>query len=121
MSFGAQLRSAREAAGLSQQELAEKASIAIDSIQNWEQGRTRPRLPALAKLAQTLGVSLDVLVIDGEGQSEGQRRRGRPRKTNAAPSEPPTDQSAAKRAAKPTRKAASSRAGQKKGRKRKGG
>jgi len=84
MGFGIQLRAARERAGLSQQELADKAGISIDSIQNWEQERTRPRLPALGKLAQTLGVSLDVLIMGGEDKSEGRRGRGRPRKGEAA-------------------------------------
>lgn len=79
MGFGDQLRTARERAGLSQQELADKAGISIDSVQNWEQGRTRPRLPALGQLAQALGVSLDVLVIGGEKPTPA-RPRGRPKK-----------------------------------------
>lgn len=83
MGFGDQLRTARERAGLSQQELAEKAGISVDSIQNWEQGRTRPRLPALGKLAQALGVSLDVLVIGGETK-QPPRPRGRPKKDSTA-------------------------------------
>jgi transcriptional regulator with XRE-family HTH domain len=89
MGFGVQLRSARDAAGLSQQELANKAGIAVDSIQNWEQERTRPRLQALGKLASALGVSLDVLVMSEEDdKAEVQRRRGRPRKADFAPPEP---------------------------------
>jgi transcriptional regulator with XRE-family HTH domain len=87
MGFGTQLRTAREQAGLSQQELADKAGISVDSVQNWEQGRTRPRLPALGKLAQALGVSLDVLVM-AEGKAEPTRPRGRPRKGEGEATKP---------------------------------
>jgi transcriptional regulator with XRE-family HTH domain len=86
MGFGVQLRTARERAGLSQQKLADKAGISVDSIQNWEQGRTRPRLPALGQLAQALGVSLDLLIMGSEDKppAEPARRRGRPRKSAAS-------------------------------------
>src|SRR5262249_55552379 len=86
MGFGVQLRSAREAAGLSQRELADKSGIALDSIQNWEQGRTNPRLPALSVLAAALGVSLDTLIVGDGSKDKGKRSRGRPRKVaEAAP------------------------------------
>jgi transcriptional regulator with XRE-family HTH domain len=86
MGFGVQLRAAREAAGLSQQGLADRAGIKVDSIQNWEQDRTMPRLPALGLLAAALGVSLDTLIIGNGSKDEGKRPRGRPRKVaEAAP------------------------------------
>ena len=62
MSFGVRLRELREREGLSQSGLAERVGIPIDSIQNWEQGRTRPRIEALGKLARALGVTVDELV-----------------------------------------------------------
>jgi transcriptional regulator with XRE-family HTH domain len=67
------LRRIREELGLSQSELAARCGLSIDSIQNWEQGRTQPRLPALMQLAACLGVSLDTLVTGPK------RRPGRPR------------------------------------------
>jgi transcriptional regulator with XRE-family HTH domain len=79
MGFAEQLRLLREAAGLSQQELAGKASISVDSIQNWEQGRTRPRLTALGQFASALGVSLDLLIMGGTGKPDSKRPRGRPK------------------------------------------
>jgi transcriptional regulator with XRE-family HTH domain len=88
MGFGVQLRSARIAAGLSQEELADKAGISVDSIQNWEQGRTRPRLTALGNLALALGVSLDTLILAGKNGPEGKQPRGRPRKEDAGQTEP---------------------------------
>src|SRR3954464_14364681 len=88
MSFGSKLTALREKAQLSQATLAERAGISIDSIQNWEQGRTRPRLEALGKLARALGVGVDALIPtdNGAGGESTKRPRGRPRKD---PPEPP--------------------------------
>lgn len=88
MQFGLRLRSLRDGSGLSQGQLAERAGVSIDSIQNWEQDRTQPRLEALPKLASALGVSLDIL-LSGQGDESPSpaRKRGRPPK--ATPSTPP--------------------------------
>jgi transcriptional regulator with XRE-family HTH domain len=84
MGFAARLQELREGAGLSQPGLADRAGIPVDSIQNWEQGRTRPRLDALLKLARALDVSLDTLVVAEEaGPARPRRPRGRPRKDAA--------------------------------------
>ncbi|MCI0464798.1 MAG: helix-turn-helix domain-containing protein [Gemmataceae bacterium] len=72
--FATRLRRLREALGLSQSELAARCGLSIDSLQNWEQNRVRPRLSALIQLAQCLGVSLDALVAD-----QPKKRRGRPK------------------------------------------
>jgi transcriptional regulator with XRE-family HTH domain len=72
--FGTRLRSLREALGLSQSQLATRCGLSLDSLQNWEQGRTEPRLSALIQLAKCLGVSLDLLA-----GIQAPRRRGRPR------------------------------------------
>jgi transcriptional regulator with XRE-family HTH domain len=75
--FAARLRSLREALGLSQSQLAARCGLSVDSLQNWEQGRTEPRLSALIQMAKGLGVSLDLLA-----GLQAPRRGGRPRKTN---------------------------------------
>ncbi len=72
--FKKTLRGLRQALGLSQSELAARCGLSVDNVQNWEQGRTEPRLSAFIKLAQGLGVSLDVLAGLGP-----KRRGGRPR------------------------------------------
>jgi transcriptional regulator with XRE-family HTH domain len=72
--FGSRLRTLREALGLSQSELATRCGLPIDTLQNWEQGRSEPRLSALVQLAGCLGVSLDALA----GLSP-KKRRGRPK------------------------------------------
>jgi transcriptional regulator with XRE-family HTH domain len=84
MGFASQLRTLREAAGLSQPALAERAGISVDSIQNWEQGRTRPRLEALGKLARALGATVDALLATDDKAADNPRPRGRPRKEQAA-------------------------------------
>jgi transcriptional regulator with XRE-family HTH domain len=86
MGFGARLRSRREKAGLSQVELASRAGVPLDSIQNWEQDRTRPRLEALSKLVAALGVSTDALILgDAEEPDTPKRRPGRPPKKATEP------------------------------------
>jgi transcriptional regulator with XRE-family HTH domain len=80
MPFGVRLRELREKNGLSQSELAERVGIPIDSIQNWEQGRTRPRIEALGKLARALGVTLDELLQESGEPAEPDQKRPRKRK-----------------------------------------
>src|SRR5205807_485434 len=78
--FGVRLRELREKAGLSQSGLAEGAGVPIDSIQNWEQGRTRPRIEALGKLARALGVTVDELLQEQDerpGQGAKRPRKGK--------------------------------------------
>jgi transcriptional regulator with XRE-family HTH domain len=82
MCFGATLRGLREAAGLSQGQLAERAGISVDSIQNWEQERTRPRIDYLPALAAALRVGTDRLLTPTEPATAA--KRGRPAKPKAA-------------------------------------
>lgn len=60
--FGIQLQRAREAAGLSQSELAKAIGIPVGSVKNYEQGRREPKLFVAVKLAATLKVSVESLV-----------------------------------------------------------
>ncbi len=62
--FGAQLRAKRQAAGLSQQELAERSGMSIRAISNLERGLTRwPYPDSLRRLA-------DALALRGAAQDE---------------------------------------------------
>ncbi len=54
------LREAREVAGLTQQQLADKIGIQVSSICRYEKGQT-PRLGRVAELASALGVSVNWL------------------------------------------------------------
>ena len=57
-SFSVCLKRLRNATGLSQPRLAEKAGISVMALRNWEQGRREPYIGTAAKLAQALGISL---------------------------------------------------------------
>ena len=56
--FGARLRARRRAAGLSQQDLADRSGLSIRAISNLERGRTRrPYRASLLRLAESLGLN----------------------------------------------------------------
>ena len=55
--FGVRLRALRSAAGISQQELAERSGLSIRAISNLERGRTRwPYRHSLKRIADSLGL-----------------------------------------------------------------
>ena len=60
--FGELLRKAREAKGLSQSELANKAGFQPSAIAHFESGRRSPSLDNLRRLADALSVTLDSLL-----------------------------------------------------------
>lgn len=58
-----QLRRRRERAGLTQDELARRAEVKVDTLRAIEQGRTlNPGIMTVLRLADVLAVSLDELV-----------------------------------------------------------
>ena len=63
------IRSARSEAGIrSDQELALKAGVHIQTIQNWMYGKTTPRPSELEKVAQALDMSMADLMAIYEGR-----------------------------------------------------
>ena len=52
----------REAAGMTQAELAARMNLTTPSITKWELGRANPTLPNLIQLADIFRVPLDVVV-----------------------------------------------------------
>jgi transcriptional regulator with XRE-family HTH domain len=70
--LGARLRLAREAAGLTQDALAARSGVKLDTLRSIEQGRTRnPGVHTLARLVQQLQLSLDALVFGDRSPTEG--------------------------------------------------
>ncbi|MFM0358994.1 helix-turn-helix transcriptional regulator [Paraburkholderia nemoris] len=64
MNFPALLIQVRKSRGLTQQELADAATLHVNQVRRYEAGSAQPTLEALTRLAQTLHVSLDELVFD---------------------------------------------------------
>lgn len=58
------MRERRERLGLSQEQLAERASLHWTYVSGVERGRRNPSLNTLARLAKALGVSLPQLVAN---------------------------------------------------------
>jgi transcriptional regulator with XRE-family HTH domain len=67
--FGERLKAHREAAGLSQPQLAERSGVPVGTIRDYEQGRREPLLGAAAKLARALKKQLEDF-LDDAGQAE---------------------------------------------------
>ncbi|KPP84990.1 MAG: putative transcription factor [Rhodobacteraceae bacterium HLUCCA08] len=64
--FGDRLAGAREAAGLSQKDLARRMGIKLSTLRNWEDDLNEPRANKLQMAAGVLGVSIRWL-LTGEG------------------------------------------------------
>lgn len=66
--FGDRLAGAREAAGLSQEGLAQRLGVRLTTLQNWEEDLAEPRGNRLQMLAGMLNVSLTwLLTAQGDG------------------------------------------------------
>lgn len=60
------IRELREAAGMSQRELARRAEISYNTVYLWEQGKHAPRADALRRVAVVFGVCSDDIVLPGD-------------------------------------------------------
>ena len=64
--FGDRLAAARDAAGLSQTDLARRTGVRLSSIKSWENDQSEPRANTLQRVSGILGVSL-MWLLAGEG------------------------------------------------------
>ena len=64
--FGDRVAAAREAAGMSQAQLARRMGIKLGTLQSWEQDLNEPRANKLQMMAGLLNVSL-MWLLNGEG------------------------------------------------------
>lgn len=65
--FGDRVAAAREAAGLSQKEMAKRLGIRAATLRNWEEDLSEPRANRLSMMAGILNVSI-MWLINGEGE-----------------------------------------------------
>lgn len=78
MSIGDTIQATRQAAGLTQEALAELVGVSRQTIAKWEAGETSPDLEHAASLAKALGCTVDALVtFDSKGTGLGAPPRGK--------------------------------------------
>lgn len=65
ITLGEKIKSSRKAAGLTQEQLAEKLNISRQAITKWESDKGIPDISNIKMLAKTLNVSIDYLLDDG--------------------------------------------------------
>lgn len=75
----------RRAAGLSQEELAEKLNVSRQAVSKWENGTTQPELAKLIELSRLYGVSVDELL----SLEEAEKPADEPAEETPAVPEPP--------------------------------
>lgn len=61
---GPRLREARKSAGLSPEQLAVNIGRSFYSVREWELGRVTPSVATLARIADTLGCTVDDLLTE---------------------------------------------------------
>lgn len=61
--FADALREARHAAGMTQEDLAERADVSVRFISFLETGKRQPSLSAIAAVSAGLGISMSSLVV----------------------------------------------------------
>ncbi len=83
MPFKELLRQLREKAGLTQQQLADKAGLPVGSLRSHEQGQRAPSWAAVVKLARALGVGADVFSECDEVAREEEEEKPAPKKGKA--------------------------------------
>lgn len=66
MTLGAKLKSARNAAGLTQEQLAEKLMVSRQAVTKWEADKGMPDIENLKQLSKLLNIRIDYLLDSGE-------------------------------------------------------
>lgn len=64
--LGKNIRLRREAAGMTQSELAERLFVSFQAVSAWERGQSIPDLENAVRISELFGVSVDALLKDGD-------------------------------------------------------
>ncbi|GAB4015014.1 hypothetical protein GCM10028808_39170 [Spirosoma migulaei] len=59
---GQRIREARKAKGLTQKELADKIGLSVGTVNQYEVGKQNLTIETIQKVADTLGVSFDIIL-----------------------------------------------------------
>lgn len=65
--FGDRLAAARDAAGLSQKQLAQHLGVKLSTVRGWENDLSEPRANKLSMMSGVMGVSL-IWMLTGQGE-----------------------------------------------------
>ena len=79
MSINSNIRQLREAAGLTQEQLAEKAGVARSTVTQWENGWSNPRMGMVRKLAGIFGVSTADIVYEADSVPKNAKKPATPK------------------------------------------
>jgi transcriptional regulator with XRE-family HTH domain len=81
MTLGDKLKAERDKAGMSQEALARKSDLSVSAVRDYEQGKKEPSLRNAVKIADALGVSVEVFAdsVRGELPARYVKRAGRRR------------------------------------------
>lgn len=70
MEIGNKLNQLRKLSGMTQEQLAEKLNVSRQTISKWETDSTSPDLESIVRVCKIFHVSLDDLLMEGEGMEE---------------------------------------------------
>lgn len=90
--FGQRLHALREAAGLSQQQLADKLGMSQRAYSHWERRPVALRPDQLQSLAAALNLPVEALLANGESKKRGSGPAGKMRQLFEAASKLPRSQ-----------------------------
>ena len=57
------LKTARELRGLKQSEAAERIGVSVDTLSNYERGKSYPDIPTLRRIEEVYGLSYNELIF----------------------------------------------------------
>ena len=63
--LGRRIKACRQAAGISQEKVAELAGVSRQAVTKWEAGQSAPSTENLFKLAEIFGTTVDLILTDG--------------------------------------------------------
>ena len=75
MTLSEKLQTLRKAAGLSQEQLAERLNVTRQAVSKWETGEGKPDIDNLLPLARLLGTTVDYLLDDEANQPHAEDPR----------------------------------------------
>ena len=63
MDINISLKAARVNANMTQREWAESLNVTVDTVLNWEKGKSEPRLSELRKMSELSGIPMDFIFV----------------------------------------------------------